>query len=101
MKSLARAGVLVAAVWAVGPRGGARAEGPARPNGVFLYTDDQARGAVGAYGTPEVRPPHLDRLAREGARFTNAFTATPVCSPSRASMFTSRYPTQFGISDWI
>lgn len=77
------------------------AEGPARPNVVFLYTDDQARWAVGAYGNGEVRTPNLDRLAREGARFNNAFTATPVCSPSRASMFTSRYPTQFGISDWI
>src|SRR5882762_5769413 len=76
------------------------AEAP-RPNLVFLYTDDQARWAVGAYGNREVRTPSLDRLAREGALFRNAFTATPVCSPSRASMFTGRYPTQFGIDDWI
>lgn len=80
----------------------ARAENPAeRPNIVFLYTDDQARWAVGAYGNKEIQTPNLDRLAETGALFQNAFTATPVCSPSRASMFTSRYPTQFGIADWI
>ncbi|MBX6313822.1 MAG: sulfatase-like hydrolase/transferase [Isosphaeraceae bacterium] len=77
------------------------AEPPARPNLVFLYTDDQARWAVGAYGNREVQTPSLDRLAREGALFRNAFTCTPVCSPSRAGMFTSRYPTQVRIDDWI
>lgn len=72
-----------------------------RPNVVFLYTDDQARWTEGAYGNRESRTPNMDRIAREGALFRNAFTATPVCSPSRASMLTSRYPTQFGIADWI
>lgn len=78
------------------------AEGAAeRPNIVFLYTDDQAQWALGAYGNKEIRTPNLDRIAREGALFRNAFTVTPVCSPSRASMFTSRYSNQFGITDWI
>ena len=72
-----------------------------RPNVVFLYTDDQARWGVGAYGNSEIKTPNLDRLAREGARFLNAFTATPVCSPSRAGMFTGRLGTQVGITDWI
>ena len=72
-----------------------------RPNIVFVMTDDQARWAVGAYGNPEVKTPNLDRLARDGALFLNAFTATPVCSPSRASFMTSLYPTEFGIYDWI
>jgi uncharacterized sulfatase len=78
-----------------------RADGPGRPNVVFFYADDLARWALGAYGNPEVHTPNLNRLAREGALFRNAFTATPVCSPSRAGMFTGRYPTEVRIADWI
>ncbi|MFO0959060.1 MAG: sulfatase-like hydrolase/transferase [Isosphaeraceae bacterium] len=65
------------------------------------YADDLARWPSGAYGNREVRTPHIDRLAREGALLTHAFTCTPVCSPSRAGMFASRFPTQLGIDDWI
>ncbi|MBI4603636.1 MAG: sulfatase-like hydrolase/transferase [Planctomycetes bacterium] len=72
-----------------------------RPNIVFVYTDDQARWGAAAYGNPDVRTPSLDRLAREGALFLNAFTLTPVCSPSRATCFTGRYPSELGIEDWI
>lgn len=72
-----------------------------RPNVVFLYADDLARWAVGAYGNREARTPRIDRLAAEGALLTHAFTCTPVCSPSRAGMFASRFPTQLGIDDWI
>jgi uncharacterized sulfatase len=56
---------------------------------------------MGAYGNPDIRTPHLDRLARRGAIFRNAFTVTPVCSPSRAALMTSRYPSELGIADWI
>jgi uncharacterized sulfatase len=72
-----------------------------RPNILFLCTDDQARWAASPYGNCEIRTPSLDRLAREGTTFRNAFTATPVCSPSRASLMTSLYPTEVGIADWI
>ncbi len=72
-----------------------------RPNIVFLCTDDQARWAMGAYGNRDIRTPNLDRLARRGAIFRNAFTVTPVCSPSRAALMTSRYGTELGIRDWI
>ena len=72
-----------------------------RPNVVFLYTDDQAQWALGAYGNREIRTPNLDSLARRGALFRNAFTVTPVCSPSRAALMTSRYPSELGIADWI
>lgn len=76
--------------------------GPAkRMNFICIVTDDQARWSLGAYGNKEARTPHMDRLAREGARFLNAFVATPVCSPSRASIMTGRYGTQVGITDWI
>ena len=73
----------------------------ARPNLVAVVTDDQGRWAVGAHGNDEVRTPHMDRIAREGALFTNAFVATPVCSPSRATYLTGLYPTEVGITDWI
>jgi choline-sulfatase len=70
-------------------------------NLICIVTDDQAAWSIGAYGNKESRTPNMDRLAREGARFTRAFVATPVCSPSRASFFTGRYGTQVGITDWI
>jgi choline-sulfatase len=80
---------------------GSRPEEPRRPNIVFLYTDDQARWGLGAYGNREIKTPHLDHLARSGAIFRNAFTVTPVCSPSRAALMTSLYPSELGIFDWI
>jgi choline-sulfatase len=78
-----------------------KVELPSRPNIVFLYTDDQAQWAVGAYGNADIKTPNLDRLAQRGAMFRNAFTVTPVCSPSRAACLTSRYPSELGIADWI
>ncbi|MBX3414524.1 MAG: sulfatase-like hydrolase/transferase [Pirellulales bacterium] len=72
-----------------------------RPNLIAIVTDDQGRWACGAYGNRDIHTPHLDRLAREGAIFTNAITATPVCSPSRAIYFSGRWPTQVGITDYF
>jgi len=72
-----------------------------RPNILFLYTDDQAPWAIGASGHPHAKTPNLDRLARTGAYLVNSFTTTPVCSPSRASLMTSRYGSELGITDWI
>lgn len=70
-------------------------------NIVSIVTDDQASWSIGCYGNQESRTPNMDRLAREGARFTNAFVPTPVCSPSRATFLTGRYGTQMRITDWI
>ncbi len=72
-----------------------------RWNFISIVTDDQAQWSLGAYGNRDARTPHLDQLARDGARFLNAFAATPVCSPSRASFLTGRHGTQLGITDWI
>lgn len=72
-----------------------------RPNVVFIYSDDQAAWTVGAYGNPQAHTPNLDRMAAQGARLTNALVATPVCSPARASLFTSRYGSELGICDFI
>jgi uncharacterized sulfatase len=74
---------------------------PDRLNIISIVTDDQAHWSIGAYGNRESQTPNMDRLAREGAMFRNAFTATPVCSPSRATFMTGLYGTQVGITDWI
>ena len=76
--------------------------GPAsRPNIVFIFTDDQAPWALGASGYPHAQTPNIDRLFNEGAYLVNAFTTTPVCSPSRAGLMASRYGSELGITEWI
>ncbi|MDA2937594.1 sulfatase-like hydrolase/transferase [Acidobacteria bacterium AH-259-A15] len=70
-------------------------------NIISIVTDDQARWGLGAYGNQEIITPNMDRLAREGAIFLNAFVPTPVCSPSRASFLSGRYASRLGITDWI
>src|SRR5687768_10100141 len=72
-----------------------------RPNLIAIVTDDQGRWALGAYGNKEIHTPNLDRIGREGAVFTRAFTNTPVCSPSRATYMSGLYPTEVKITDWI
>ena len=72
-----------------------------RPNILFILTDDQAAWTLGAYGNRQAHTPNLDRLADEGMLMENAFTVTPVCTPSRASLLTSRYGTELGVTDFI
>src|SRR5688572_23448420 len=73
----------------------------ARPNLIYIMTDDQAQWALSCYGNTDCPTPNMDRIAREGALFINGFVVTPVCSPSRASFFTGRYGTELNITDWI
>jgi len=77
------------------------ASGNERCNVVMILTDDQGVWAAGCYGNAEIRTPNIDRLAETGTRFDNFFVATPVCSPSRATLLTGRIPSQHGIHDWI
>jgi N-acetylglucosamine-6-sulfatase len=70
-----------------------------RPNLVVVLVDDMRWDDYGAGGHPFVETPNIDRLAREGARFTNAFATTPLCSPSRASLLTGQYAHTHGILD--
>jgi len=105
LRLLAFAVLFLAGAGCVSRRGVSRVEAPAgvRPNLVFILADDQAPWAMsGARDAhPDVRTPHIDRLAREGAYLPNAFVTTPVCSPSRASLMTGRYASELGITDWI
>ncbi len=70
-----------------------------RPNFLVVVVDDLRRDDVGAYGHPFVETPNVDRIAREGARFQNAFATTPLCSPSRANILTGLYARRNGITD--
>jgi len=80
----------------------AAAGGPPRPpNVIFFLADDLGRQDLGAYGSTFYETPHLDRLAREGARFTDAYAACPVCSPTRASILSGQWPQRSGITDYI
>lgn len=72
-----------------------------QPNILLFLTDDHASWAARCYGNSELETPTLDRLAAEGARFENAFTPCPVCSPARACLLTGRTPSQVGIHDWL
>lgn len=72
-----------------------------RPNVVMFMTDDHGAWATGAYGCREIQTPHIDRLAREGARFSNAFAPTPVCSPSRMTWLTGTLPSTHGVQDYL
>jgi N-acetylglucosamine-6-sulfatase len=81
------------------PDPGAASQQAARPNFVFVLVDDMRWDEVRASGHPFIDTPNMDRLAREGARFLNAFAVTPLCSPSRASYLTGRYPHTNGIID--
>lgn len=72
-----------------------------KPNILFIYTDDQAAWTLGTYGNKQAYTPNIDRLAFEGVTMENAFSVTPVCSPARASLLTSRYGSEIGITDFI
>ena len=72
-----------------------------KTNVLFILSDDQGPWAAGCYGNPEIRTPNLDRLAATGTRFQDFFVASPVCSPSRATLLTGRIPSQHGVHDWI
>src|SRR6476661_2534362 len=72
-----------------------------RPNILVILADDLAAWMLGCYGNKEIQTPNIDNIARGGLRFTNAFCASPICSPSRATFFTGRLPRQHGIQDFL
>ena len=77
----------------------AQAERP--PNVVFILVDDLGWADLPAYGNTFHETPNIDRLAAQGIRFTDAYAAAPVCSPTRASIQSGQYPARVGITDFI
>ena len=73
----------------------------ARPNVVVIVADDLGWADLGCYGSRFHQTPALDRLAREGMRFTQAYAACPVCSPTRAALLTGKYPARLNLTDWL
>ena len=71
------------------------------PNVVFILADDLGWSQLGAYGSDYYKTPHIDKLAAEGAKFTDAYAAAAVCSPTRASIMTGKYPARLRITDFI
>ncbi len=69
-----------------------------RPNIVLLLADDLGYGDIGAYGGTDVPTPNIDRIAREGVKFTDAYVTCPACAPSRLSIMAGAYPQRFGMT---
>ncbi|MBT4519345.1 MAG: sulfatase-like hydrolase/transferase [Halieaceae bacterium] len=72
-----------------------------KPNILFILADNQHAGLIGAYGNPDIKTPHIDRLAETGVKFTRAFAANGMCSPTRATLMTGLMPSQHGLHDWL
>lgn len=68
-----------------------------RPNVIIIYADDLGYGDLGCYGAKDIATPNIDRMARDGIKFTDFYSASSVCSPSRAALLTGRIPQRMGI----
>src|SRR5215212_7395332 len=86
----------VAASALVGSRGADAAQAE-RPNVLYIMADDLGWGDLSCYGRPDYRTPNLDRLASEGVRFTQGYSAAPVCTPTRCAFVTGRYPARTAV----
>ncbi|MDX1565388.1 MAG: sulfatase-like hydrolase/transferase, partial [Phycisphaeraceae bacterium] len=82
------------------PAAGAQ-DPPVRPNIVVVLCDDLGYGDLACYGHPHIKTPNLDRMADEGIRLTDCYSAAPVCSPARVGLLTGRSPNRAGVYDWI
>ncbi len=94
-------GVLTRREWLAGATGALVAAARQPLNIVFILMDDMGWKDLACYGNEVVETPNADRLAREGMRFMSAYAACPVCSPTRASILTGKYPARLHVTDWI
>jgi len=92
------AGLLAAPRCVSGSRRSSGKRGEGKPNFVVIFMDDQGYQDVGCFGSPDIKTPNLDRMAAEGMRFTDFYSAASVCSPSRAALLTGCYPPRVGVT---
>ncbi|MBM4048493.1 MAG: hypothetical protein FJ279_25600, partial [Planctomycetes bacterium] len=95
---LKRSGGAVAYAAAAGPVAALAAETPRRPNVIFFLMDDMGWMDSTVYGSQFYETPNMERLAKRSMTFTQAYAANPLCSPTRASIITGKYPARFGIT---
>ncbi len=96
-----RFGAIVWVLGVLGPWCGPARAAETKPNIVFFLADDLGQRDLGCYGSTFYETPNLDRLARQGARFTDAYAACPVCSPTRASIMAGKWPQRTGVTDYL
>ncbi len=89
-------GLMVSCTNSESPKAEAESEG--LPNIVVIYCDDLGYGDLGCFGNEVIRTPNIDRMASDGMKFTEFYSASPVCSPSRAALLTGRIPQRMGIN---
>ena len=77
------------------------AEKKSKPNIVFFLVDDLGQRDIGCYGSKFHETPSIDQLAKEGMLFSNAYATCHVCSPSRASILTGKYPARTDLTEWL
>src|SRR5687768_3259729 len=92
---------LVIAIVALLAGGVSAGEAKKPPNIVLILADDLGWGDLGCYGHPLIKTPNLDKLASQGTRFTQFYSASAVCSPSRSALLTGRTPYRNGVFTWI
>lgn len=90
---------IVALLVACGFAASANGAEPVRPNVIFILVDDMGYADLGCYGAKDISTPNIDRLAREGVRFTDFYSNAPVCTPTRAAFITGRYQQRVGL-EW-
>ncbi|MDF1825280.1 MAG: sulfatase [Verrucomicrobiales bacterium] len=74
---------------------------PEKPNFIIIFADDQGYGDLGCFGSTTIDTPNIDRIAKEGRKFTNFMVASPVCSPSRAALLTGSYPKRVSMHEHV
>lgn len=100
-QNFCRAFCLLAAVLAIPSLVAGQGSSPDTPNFVFILADDLGRHQLGCYGSKYYETPNIDRLATQGMKFTHAYSAAPICSPTRASLMTGKYPARVRVTDFI